>query len=254
MPYSIRSHDALIIYEHMQCYVIYVVACSLLVLLGAGAVQDGGEVVHAQVQATALGTDGGQPAGGAGRHGAAVGALPADDGQRVPVGPHAQRPAQRPGDGGAHEAHTQPKTAQVDVPAADQGDARVHGHGPGETKPRDGGCWRRSVVRHQAAVVVVQGGRRGRSAPLRRRRQQPIVRVRKLAKTVVVLLYGRQKEQEERRQEEQKKVYGQLFLQLSNLLFGRVFRLNAAALFLPLPTSTSPSLVHTHTHLIRAQT
>jgi len=208
--------------------------------------------VHAQVQATALGADGGQPAGGAGRHGAAVGALPADDGQRVPDRAHAQRPAQRPGDGGAHEAHTQPQTAQVDVPAADQGDARVHGHGPGETKPRDGGRWRRSVVRHQAAVVVVQGGR---SAPLRRRRrrrrrrQQPIVRVRKLAKTVVVLLYGRQKEQEERRQEEQEEVYGQLFLQLSNLLFGRVFRLNAAALFLPPPRPPHHhSYTHTHTH------
>jgi len=227
----------------------YIRRCSLLVLLGAGAVHDGGAVVHAQVQATALGTDGGQPAGGVGRHGAAVGALPADDGQRVPVGPHAQRPAQRPGDGGAHEAHTQPKTAQVDVPAADQGDARVHGHGPGETKPRDGGRGRRAVVRHQAAVVVVQGGRRGRSAPLRRRRrrQQPIVRVRKLAETVVVLLYGRQKEQEERRQKEQEKVCGQLFLQLSNLLFGRVFRLNAAALF-PFPLTNHLTITRTHTH------
>jgi len=222
---------------------------TLLVLLGAGAVHDGGEVVHAQVQATALGTDGGQPAGGAGRHGAAVGALSADDGQRVPVGAHAQRPAQRPGDGGAHEAHTQPQTAQVDVPAADQGDARVHGHGPGETKPRGGGRRRRSVVRHQATVVVQGGRRRGRSAPLRRRRrQQPIVRVRKLAKTVVVLLYGRQKEQEERRQEEQEKVYGQLFLQLSNLLFGRVFRLNAAALFLVPPPLPPHHHSYTHTH------
>lgn len=220
----------------------------------AGAVHDAGAVVHAQVQAAALGTDGGQPTGGAGRHGAAVGALSADDGQRVPVGADAQRPAQRPGDGGAHEAHTQPQTAEVDVPAADQGDARVHGHGAGETKPRVSGRGRRAVVRHQAAVIVVQGGHRGRSAPLRRRRrQQPVVRVR-LAETVV-LLFGPQKEQEEHRQEEQEKVYGQLYLQLSNLLFGRVFRLNAAAGSLPLPTSTTPSLyTHTHTHTIHALT
>ncbi|CAH1738603.1 unnamed protein product [Aphis gossypii] len=109
------------------------------------------------------------------------------------------------------------------------------------------------------AVVVVQGRRRGRSAPLRRRRrrrrQQSVVRVRKFAKTVVVLLYGRQKEQEERRQEEQEKVCGQLFLQLSDLLFGRVFRLNAAALFLPPNFHLTITHTHTHTHLmVREQT
>lgn len=210
----------------------------------AGAVHDAGTVVHAQVQTAALGTDGGQPTRGAGRHGAAVSALPADDGQRVPVRPDAQRPAQRPGDGGAHETHTQSQTTEVDVPAFDQGNARVHGHGADETEPRGRG---RAVVRHQAAVFVVQryGGRP--TPRRRRRRQQPVVRVR-LAKAVV-LLRGPQKEQEEQRhrQEEQEKVYGQLFLQLSDLLFGRVFRLNAAVGSLPLPTSTAPSLTHTHT-------
>lgn len=225
--------------------------CTYLVLPNytfcAGAVHDAGTVVHAQVQATALRTDGGQSTGGAGRHGAAVGALPADDGQRVPVGPDAQRTAQRPGDGGAHEAHTQPQTAEVDVPAVDQGNARVHEHAAGQTEPRGRGRRRRAVVRHQAAVFVVQRYRE-RPAPLRRRRQQPVVRVR-LAEAVV-LLRGRQEEQEKRRhrQEEQEKVYGQLFLQLSDLLFGRVFRLNAAAGSLPLPTSTTSSLMHTHTY------
>lgn len=49
-------------------------------MMRAGAVHDIGAVVHAQVQTAALRTDGGQPTGGAGRHGAAVSALPADDG------------------------------------------------------------------------------------------------------------------------------------------------------------------------------
>jgi len=121
--------------------------------------------VHAQVQATALRTDGGQSTGGSRRHGAAIGALPADDGQRVPVGPDAQRSAKRPGDGGAHEAHTQPQNAEVDVPAVDQGNARVHVHAARQTELRGRG---RAVVRHQAAVFVVQRYSE-LPAPLRRR-------------------------------------------------------------------------------------
>lgn len=165
----------------------------------AGVVRDAGTVVHAQVQTAALGADGAQPTGGAGRHGAAVGAVPADDGQRVPVGPDAQRPAQRPGDGGADEAHTQPQAPEVDVPAADQGRARVHGLAADQAEPA-AGRRRGPVVRHQAAVVVVQGRNRVvRTAPRwsrpqlrrrRRRRRQPVVRVR-LAQAFVAGLFGR---------------------------------------------------------------
>lgn len=132
------------------------------------SVHDDRAVVYAQVQTAALGTDRAQSAGGARRHGAVGRAVPADDRQRVPVGPDAQWAVERPRDRGADEAHTQPQTAQVDVPAADRGDARVHGQGADQAEP-GGRC--RAVVRHQAAVVVVQG--RGRL----RRQQQPVVRV-----------------------------------------------------------------------------
>lgn len=181
-----------------------------------------------------------QPAGSAGRHGAVSRAVPADDRQRVPVGPDAQRAAERPRDRGANEAHTQPQTAQVDVPAADRGDARVHGQGADQAEPGDR---RRVVVRHQAAVVVVQG--RGRL----RRQQQPVVRVR-LAQAVR-LLFGQegQKKRRRRQKQGQEKMYRQLFLQLSHLLFGRVFRLNARKV--PL---NSPLLIQIHTHTTYAYT
>lgn len=44
-----------------------------------GGVHDGGTLVHAQVQTTTLGTNGGQPTRGAGRRGAAVGQISAND-------------------------------------------------------------------------------------------------------------------------------------------------------------------------------
>lgn len=99
--------------------------------------------MHAQVQTAALGADGAQPARRAGRLGAAVGAVPADDRQRVPVGPDAQRPVQRPGDGRAHEAHPQSQAPGVDVPAADGGDASVHVRAALQARVRS-----RPVVRH----------------------------------------------------------------------------------------------------------
>lgn len=77
-----------------------------MTVFSTGAVHDTGEVVYAQVQTATSGTDGVQPASGAGRHGAAVGPVPANVGQRVLVRSDAQRPVQRPGNGRAHEAHT----------------------------------------------------------------------------------------------------------------------------------------------------
>jgi len=184
-------------------------------------------MVHAQVQATALGADGDQPADGAGRHDAAVGAVSADDRQRVPVGPDAQRPVDRPGDGRADEANTEPETAEMDVPATvDRRNVGVHGQaaGPARSRVRDRRR-RRFVVRHQApvvgvvvvfgvvdVVVVVQGRRR------------PFVR-RLAEETVVVRWRQARGGQEQTRQKEQKKMRRQLFLQLFRLLFGRVFRL-----------------------------
>lgn len=131
----------------------------------AGPVCHPGAMVHAQVQAAALGADGDQPAGGAGRRVAAVGALPADDRQRVPIRPYAQRAVQRPGDGRAHEAYTKPETTEMDVPAVDRGRARVYD--PAADPARRSGRRHRAVVRHQAEVVVV---------PVRGRR--PVFRVR----------------------------------------------------------------------------
>lgn len=193
----------------------------------AGTVLSAGTVVHAQVQTATLGTDRPEPARGAGRRRAAVGAIPANDCQRVPFGPDAQRPAGRPGDVRADEADTQPETPAVDVPAAHQRGARLHGQAAEQAPPPYG---RRSAfVRHQASVFVVPGRRR--SAPQQWRRQFPVVRVRFARRPGV----RQQKVQKERRQEKQEKMRGQLFLRSSHLHFRRVFRMSGHPSVPPTP-------------------
>lgn len=184
----------------------------------AGAVFDVRAVEHAQVQTAALGTDRTQSKSGAGRYGAAFRAVPADDPQRVPVRPNAQRPAHQSRELRDHETHTQPETSKVDVPAADWRRDEVHEETAGPTQS-DEWCW--PVVRHQAAVIVGQGWLWGQSV------------VGFWLTQAVVVLFGWQKKRHGEKEwwkKEQEKMYKRLFLHLFSLLYRRVFRLNAADL------------------------
>lgn len=116
--------------------------------------------------------------------------------------------------------HTEPEAADVDVrPAADQRGAGVHGQGQGPARVLAGRRRCRSFVRHQAAVVVSRW-RGGRLRPWRRQS----VRVRL---TQADGLRRRLQQEVEKDEKGQKEMYRQLLLQLSPLLFGRVFRLTA---------------------------